>query len=293
MINFGLGAFLIGFDYLQYELGNAKAAATSIPNDPVPEAQHSRIESNVEMVMRECAARLLLEETIHTCVLIEDLFRRYEYQKYTYKDLADILERLQKDIKRGASQQYFFHYPRNLPPLVCDGIGFGGAGGEWKGIIDAFHSAKREIEAGVDCFAMGDYPGCIFHMMRIAELGLRLLAIERGIRKVRNNKPLEYAMWGEILHKLQEALDDLRTARGNKRSLTAKKRENREAAISFYSTIISDLQALLPLRDRISHYRDKADIGQAFTSMNRVHEMMTVMAPRLNEANPHKIRWGL
>jgi hypothetical protein len=38
MINFGLGSFLAGLSFLRYELGNAKAAATSQPDLAVPEA---------------------------------------------------------------------------------------------------------------------------------------------------------------------------------------------------------------------------------------------------------------
>jgi hypothetical protein len=85
MINFGLGSFLQGLDFLQHELGLAKMAAASQPDTVVPEEQHSRIANNMKMVTRECAARLLLEEASHTCVKLEDLFRNYRYHKYTYR----------------------------------------------------------------------------------------------------------------------------------------------------------------------------------------------------------------
>jgi hypothetical protein len=80
-------------------------------------------------------------------------------------------------------------------------------------------------------------------MMRAAEFSLRIIARERGIRSVRGNKPIEYAMWGEVIGAIQKAIDDLRTAKGNKSPLTRQKRQKREIATAFYSSIIGDMQA--------------------------------------------------
>ena len=64
-------------------------------------------------------------------------------------------------------------------------------------------------------------------------------------------------------------------------------------ATQFYSTILGDAQALLPLRDRISHFRDQSDIGQAETAMLRVKNMMETMASKLNESTRiNRIPWG-
>jgi hypothetical protein len=83
------------------------------------------------------------------------------------------------------------------------------------------------------------------------------------------------------------------TAKGNKKPLTPKRRANREKAVDFYRTILADMQALQTLRDKTVHLRDTYDRGQAYTAMTRVKEMMTIMAPRLNEVAPAKIKWGL
>jgi hypothetical protein len=290
MINFGLGAFLTGLDYLRYELGNAKAAATSHPDTPVPEAQHARIKGNIDMVVRECAARLLLEEANHTSIKLEDLFRDYQYIKYTYRTLADLLQRLYDDIKRGASQQYFFHYPANLAPLVRSGLGgLGGPSGEWKAIIDAFPSARREIETSVDCFAMGDYPGSVFHMMRIAELGLRTIAKERGITNLSGKrgqpKPIEWGTWQEVFDVIDRQLAVIRKANPGPK---------RDAALAFYDTALSDLQTLRGLyRDPTMHFRETYDKGEAASAMFRVNSLMQSLATKLREDRVRKIAWGL
>jgi hypothetical protein len=252
MINFGLGSFLQGLSFLDYELGLAKAAH---PENRVDATQHSRIKNNIEFAVRECAARLLLEEASHTAVLLEDIFGRHQYSPYTYRELADILERFRKDIERGASQQYFFHYPRNLAQLARDGLG--GAGGEWKTIVDAFPSAKREIEASVDCLAMGDYPGSVFHMMRIAELGLRLIARERGVKTLSGKKgapkPIEWGTWQQVFDAIESQLTVVRRANpGPKRG----------GALVFYEAALSDLRTMRDLyRDPTMHISARHTTG--------------------------------
>jgi hypothetical protein len=56
---------------------------------------------------------------------------------------------------------------------------------------------------------------------------------------------------------------------------------------------MADMQALLPLRDRNSHFRGTYDRGQAFDAMNRMKQMMGMMATKLGESGPDKIAWGL
>jgi hypothetical protein len=287
MINFGLGSFLQGLSFLNHELGLAQL---SDPDQTPNPAQHNNIKNNIEFVMRETCAKLLLEETSHTCVILEDMFRKYSWTPYTYRKLADTLTRLREDIKRGAGPECFYYYPREMAKLASPPA----IESNWKSVLASFPSSRREIETGIDCYAMGDAPGCVFHMLRIAELGLRAMARDLGISTVRGNKPIEYAMWGEVIGAIRTAIDDLRTAKGNKKTMTVENRENREAAVAFYSAILGDMQALLALyRDRTMHFRDKYDNGQAFSAMTRVKEMMMVMAGRLTEANPCKINWGL
>jgi len=56
---------------------------------------------------------------------------------------------------------------------------------------------------------------------------------------------------------------------------------------------MGDMQALLPLRDRTFHLRDKYDKGEAWTAINRTKEMMIAVATKLGETSKGKIRWGL
>jgi hypothetical protein len=290
MINFGLHGFLLALEFLQYETDLARDACVSHADEIVSEAQNGRIKGNIERTVFPEIGRLALPESRIACCRLEDLFNYYNFRKYTYGELYVALERTLEDTKEGARQEYFFHYPREMAnvalPIAIDN--------NWKDVLAGFPSARNDITAGIDCFAFGDYPGCIFHMIRIAERGLRLLAWERGITTtLRRNKPIEYAMWGEVISSVQVRIDEIAAAKGNKRPLTRKTRDNREIAVAFYRTILADMQSLQTLRDRTVHLRDTYDRGEAHTAMNRVQEMMIRMAPRLNEVAPAKIRWRL
>jgi hypothetical protein len=284
MINFRLGTFLDGLNYLQHELRNAKGAP---PDTLVPEDQHSRVKGTIEIVIKACAGDLRIEEARHTWHKLEELFNIYGKQKYTHRALADLLQRLYDDIQRGALQQYFFHYPTNLVPLVMPSFEGGDVPTEWNSIASAFKSSKPEIQAGIDCYAFGDYPGCVFHMMRIAELGLRTIAGERGVRHLgkKKPKPIEWGTWQEVFDAIESQLKVVRQApQGPKRDL----------AISFYDTALSDLRTLRGLyRDPTMHFRDNYDKGEAYSAIFRVQSLMRMLSSKLREDHTRKIAWGL
>jgi hypothetical protein len=143
--------------------------------------------------------------------------------------------------------------------------------------------------AALDCFALGDYPGCVFHMMRISELGLRAIAGERGIKTLTGKrgqpKPIEWGTWNEVFDAIENQLKAIR--QGNQGP-------KRDAALSFYDTALSDLRRMRDLyRDPTMHFRETYDKGEAYDAIVRTNGLMTTLAPYLNETKPRKIRWGL
>jgi hypothetical protein len=266
--------FIYGRQQLWQAITQANAEAANDRSAVVPPSVFPRIKNEIEAAIKHCAVALKLERANYTCVDLENLIYNHEYQPVRWGRLDELLRRFWEEIEWDTVSVSFFHYPKEIARLRI------GASDEWGPCLAEYSSAKREIEAGIDCYAFDDPAGCVFHMMRIAEMGLREIARELKIRSVKRSKPIEYAMWGEIIGALQKAVDDLRIAKGNTKPLTAVQREKREKRIERYSLILSDMQALLPLRDRNSHYRNKYDPGEAFTAMTRVREMMNLAAGR-------------
>jgi hypothetical protein len=78
---------------------------------------------------------------------------------------------------------YLYAYPRRKADVYIR------YKGEWHDALRAFPSIAAEVEDGVDCYALGHNTACVFHMVRVAEIGLRAIARERGIKTVRAKTP--------------------------------------------------------------------------------------------------------
>jgi hypothetical protein len=109
MINFELGMFWYGLETLNGEINRARIAASQNAEGEVPPDEHSRIEQNIQLVTKECVAKLRLEGVATgSCVRLDDMFLKYGHRKYTYRELAEELQRLFNEIKRDAHLEYFF-----------------------------------------------------------------------------------------------------------------------------------------------------------------------------------------
>jgi hypothetical protein len=97
----------------------------------------------------------------------------------------------------------------------------------------AFPSSRHGILASIDCYALDDYAGCVFHMMGLAELGFRAIAKERGIKAVGKNKPIQWGTWQDVFQAIETQLKTIRQTKAGPK---------RDAALSFYDTALSDLR---------------------------------------------------
>jgi hypothetical protein len=118
MINFDMGSFWTGLEFLTQELRLTSYAAEN-KDGQVDEAQHSRIQTNVNFTIRECAAKLLLMDANTACLKLENLFNRYQYAKYTYGEFScRVTASLRGYQNRSYSRIFLNHYPREMAKLV-------------------------------------------------------------------------------------------------------------------------------------------------------------------------------
>ncbi len=181
-------------------------------------------------------------------------------------------------VRRDAGEEYFCHYDKKRLVFLRE------MPTAWNEVFTAFKSATVEIEEGIDCYALGHNTACVFHMCRVAEIGLRAIAKERGIKTLKRNKPVEWGTWGEVFRALDGEISKIR----NKPAGPAK-----DAALGFYEKILSDLRAIQSLyRDPTMHLRDSYDDGQAQSAMFRVRELMAMLASQLSEDALRPISWS-
>ena len=154
---------------------------------------------------------------------------------------------------------------------------------DWKTVLTAFPSSRYDVEQGVDCHACDHNSAAIFHMMRVAEIGLTRLASERKV-KLKKDRPLSHAQWGEIIGAVEKsAAEILRTARAG---------HEKDLALAFYNSANSHARALKDrYRNAVMHSRREFSTHEAADAISHTKSFMTGLAERLNEKSNRQIRW--
>src|SRR5207237_403057 len=106
-------------------------------------------------------------------------------ERHGYAGLANEFNVLKEALEDDIRFERFFHYQQNKANLLIH------LRSEWGATIAGFPSVEPEIEEGVDCYALEHNAASVFHMMRVAEIGMRALARERQVSFPRH--PLEWA----------------------------------------------------------------------------------------------------
>lgn len=275
MINFSLHGFIWALRALNQEISVAFIRAKEVGGVRPEGKEKERLLGNLKFVADACS-NLLLTRADDRLGRVLTAVQRGESWAQIAQELKVLAEAIDDDIK----YEYFYHYPRNKGLLLAR------VPGDWAAALTAFPSAQKDIEAGVDCYALGHNTACVFHMMRAAEAGLRAIARERGVRTVRRRTPLEWGTWGDVFTAIETALEGIKQATAGPK---------KDGALAFYNSALSDLRALQDLyRDRTVHLRAEGyDDGQAQSAMTRVRHLLGTLAMRLTEDKPKRIRWGI
>ncbi len=153
----------------------------------------------------------------------------------------------------------------------------------WKKTLVRLPDASTDIVDSVVCLCSHSYTASVFHLMRVAEHGLRALAHERRVT-LKKNRPLRWADWQELLQALDKklaALNDL--PRGAARG----------KAINFYSGVLSEFGAFKDAyRKDVMHARARYDEHQARSVMQHVCEFMERLTEKVSAKTTKQITWS-
>ncbi len=182
---------------------------------------------------------------------------------------------LRDDVKRECEFERFYHYSRDRGAMLLR------VHGDWSATIKAFPSAKEDISAAVDCYALGHNHASIHHSMMVLEFGLPALANRLRV-KFNPNK----ATWKDITRGISDRVAEERSAmshaaKGSKPlSRPAAKRKSsylddcEEAAIEFrYFANV--------WRNHIAHGRADYDDNDAKKVLEHVRTFMEVISTKL------------
>lgn len=135
-----------------------------------------------------------------------------------------------------------------------------------------FKDARPDIKDAGNAFAASLYTACVFHLMRVAEFGLRNVAKNVGVRLIDkgNPQPINYATWDKVIQGINTRITAAR-------ALSQGPRKNRK--LQFYSGAADQCCYIRDLwRNEVSHTRKRYDHGEALAAMERVRTFLQLLA---------------
>jgi hypothetical protein len=143
-----------------------------------------------------------------------------------------------------------------------EGDYFDGRKPSWGDSFTRFPLIREEAIQGGKAYAVGLYPACAFHMMRILEIALNTLAEELGVT-------FEHRNWQNILNDLEAAV----------REIDKSHDPHKKAKSHFYSGVALHFFFLKDAwRNYAMHVKEPWDQGRALSVMNHVSELTRALA---------------
>jgi hypothetical protein len=182
-------------------------------------------------------------------------------------DLRFIHETVRSELKR----QRFVYIPPSKVTLLDDKDDW------WREVVVRFPSTKDDIDGATECYVFGCNTGCVFHSMRIAERGLRILALALDIKTTGKQKhPLEFSEWGHILNALKARLNSVQESPG--------RNAEKAARAKFYADAASQADYLNEIwRKEVSHARGPYNSPEALNALERTRDFMRLLSKYLSE----------
>ena len=129
-------------------------------------------------------------------------------------------------------------------------------------VQDSFASASNEIDEAGKCFALGRYTACVFHLMRVLEVGLNSLASVLDVK-------FEHTNWQNIIDAIEKKIAENSKNKGD--GWREKEKFYSEAAAHF-------MYLKNAWRNHTMHVRESYDEERALTVFNNVKGFMQVLA---------------
>lgn len=152
-------------------------------------------------------------------------------------------------------------------------------------VRDAFPSAAFDIRESGNCMAAECHTAAVFHLMRAVEWGLRTLATDLGIRRLRcHNKktgkvkhtPLSWSVWDGIISDIKNRIA--------KRISKAQRGPKKQVYQEFYNPAVDNIERFKDAyRNHVMHTRRDYLPGEASLIFEQVRYFMRRLANRLSE----------
>ena len=262
MFNFAIPTYMAALRLVHQEISLAQANLHARQDQAVEDRHKDRIRQSMDFIIKK-AVKYGLEtvatraERLSIAALPDEILGWGEIQR----QCLALLEAFEDDTKF----LYLYAYPKDK------GLIFTRCAGDWAATLSAFPSAKNDIEAAVDCFALGHNTACAYHLMRVLEYGLRALAANV-------DRTFDKQQWHNIIEEIESAIEEDRKKlpRG----------ELKDDRLTFLSAAAKEFFYFKDgWRNHTAHNRVSYDESMAKGLIDHVRSFMNHLSTKLSE-NP-------
>ena len=141
-----------------------------------------------------------------------------------------------------------------------------------KEVDEIFPKARYDIAEAFNCIALDRATAAVFHAMRVAEHGLRLLAKKLKVKLTHKGKPrpVESATWDMVITAIKNKITHAHTLPHGSR---------RQKQLTYYSDMADRCSYMKDLwRNDIMHTRKSFNVDEASGALQRVTDFMKLLA---------------
>ena len=207
--------------------------------------------------LKNYAADLELDQS---CKRIERIKGRLSADQpdYIAGQINDLLEIIEDEAENAS----VFHVPNRKANLLRI------EPWPWETVIKNFPSSLREIMSAMYCHMIWEDTACVFHMMRVLEVGIGALANDVGRSFERQN-------WQNIIDEIECEITKFRK--------TGPNTEEKKERLKFLSVAAKELFYFKDgWRNYVAHNRVVYDEHQAISTMEHVRAFMNHLATRIS-----------
>jgi len=142
-------------------------------------------------------------------------------------------------------------------------------------VYEKFEAARLDVKASGNCLSGELFTAAVFHLMRVAEHGLRGLSRKVNVRLTHKGKtlPVEFAEWDGVITAIKNKIEASRKLPRGPR---------RQARLEFYSDAADHCLFMKEIwRNNISHARKPYIEAEALAVFNRVKDFMLFLGREL------------
>lgn len=180
---------------------------------------------------------------------------REKGKEYSYPEFAADLDTVVFSFVNALRKELFVRVPLEREPYFQQDALLGTA------VAKAFPSAADDIQHAGTCYALGQNTACVFHLMRVLERPLGVLAAKFSV-------DFEYKAWGTVIDQIEKAVK--LWARGQ--GVDPRERQ-RYAEAASHLGFVKDAW-----RNEVNHVRGVYDKGQAESVLTNVRGFMQALA---------------